>query len=122
MCTPCPHPNHPLLTPYSHHVHTRFTPFSDPAPLLTPHCSTAHTRLLPCSHRRLKWETTALGYDRDGPLRGWEMQTGVLAYKRNARTLAFWAEATRIYLAKGGGYWEGRSSGEQVGSSMVAVW
>jgi len=53
---------------------------------------------------RLKWGDEKLGFDKTGLLRGWEMQTGVLAYVKNRRTDAYWAEAARIYNEMGGAY------------------
>ena len=55
----------------------------------------------------------------DTVLRGWEMQTGVLAYRRSARVAAFWAAATRIYRDRKS-HWEARSSAEQ-GAATLAL-
>jgi len=59
-------------------------------------------------------------YDPSGHLRGWEMQTGVMAYRRNERVTAFWEETRKVYLEKGGAYWRLRSSGEQ-GAATLAL-
>ena len=45
---------------------------------------------------RLDWSAKTTPYDAKGFMRGWELQTGVMAFRRNVRIDAFWAEATRL--------------------------
>jgi len=50
---------------------------------------------------------------------GWEMQTGVMAYRRTERVRRFWAAALRVYLERPE-YWRQRTSGEQ-GAATLAL-
>ena len=68
---------------------------------------------------RLDYTSSGVGYDRSGFMRGWEMQTGVMAYKRGARLDSFWKEATREYESRLS-YWSRKSSGEQ-GAATLAL-
>ena len=68
---------------------------------------------------RLDWSAKTTPYDAKGFMRGWELQTGVMAFRRNVRIDAFWAEATREYEQRRG-YWAQRSSGEQ-GAATLAL-
>ena len=68
---------------------------------------------------RIDYSSPRLAYDPGGFMRGWEMQTGVMAYRRAPRVDAFWAEATREY-EKRAQFWKHRSSGEQ-GAATLAL-
>ena len=49
---------------------------------------------------RVFWSDSTRPYDAaDAQLRGWEMQTGVLAYRRVPRVHKFWEEAARLFAA-----------------------
>mmetsp|Transcript_29041 Transcript_29041/g.60951 ORF Transcript_29041/g.60951 Transcript_29041/m.60951 type:complete len:409 (+) Transcript_29041:276-1502(+) len=68
---------------------------------------------------RLSWADTARPYDARGFMKGWEMQTGVMAYRRNGRVAQFWRTAYEEYV-RDKSYWRARSSGEQ-GAATYAL-
>ena len=68
---------------------------------------------------RIDYTSASIPYDQSGFMRGWEMQTGVMAYRRSPRLDAFWAETTKEYEARIG-YWSRKSSGEQ-GAATLAL-
>ena len=50
---------------------------------------------------RLHYPSAKSGYDAGGFFRGWELQTGVMAYRRNHRMAAFWnatAVGARVHM------------------------
>jgi hypothetical protein len=68
---------------------------------------------------RVSWSASNRPFDKDGFFRGWELQTGVMAYKQTERVANFWRAAAREYLSRPT-FWEGRSSGEQ-GAATLAL-
>lgn len=69
---------------------------------------------------RKDWHTSGKPYDASGFMRGWELQTGVMALRaKSPRVDAFWREATREY-SQNLAYWQQRSSGEQ-GAATLAL-
>ena len=69
---------------------------------------------------RLDYQRITLGYDPSGLLMGWEMQTGVMAYKRSNRLTRFWEATIKEYESRATSYWNRRSSGEQ-GAATLAL-
>ena len=59
------------------------------------------------------------GSDERGFFSGWEMQTGVMAYRRTPRVAAFWQE-TIDEFSRRELFWNERSSGEQ-GAATLAL-
>lgn len=68
---------------------------------------------------RIDYSSSGLPYDRNGFMRGWEMQTGVMAYRRTQRLDDFWAETIREYESRSN-FWGYKSSGEQ-GAATLAL-
>ena len=68
---------------------------------------------------RIDWSDSKRPYDKSDFFLGWEMQTGVMAYKRTPRVSAFWAAAVSEYSNRAA-FWEHRSSGEQ-GATTLAL-
>ncbi|KAL1529165.1 hypothetical protein AB1Y20_000124 [Prymnesium parvum] len=68
---------------------------------------------------RLYWPTKHVPYDEHGFFQGWEMQTGVMAYRKSPNVVRFWRVAYEEYQREQK-YWEQRSSGEQ-GATTYAL-
>ena len=68
---------------------------------------------------RIDYGYSALNFDKDDFFRGWEMQTGVMAYRKTPRLAAFW-QATIDEFSQREAYWTSRSSGEQ-GAATLAL-
>jgi len=70
---------------------------------------------------RIHWQSVARHplADVRGFFHGWEMQTGVMAYRRTPRVAAFW-QATIDEFSSREAYWLERSSGEQ-GAATLAL-
>lgn len=46
---------------------------------------------------RIDWKDAKTPYDKSGFMRGWEMQTGVMAFRNSPRVRDFWGKATDEY-------------------------
>ena len=68
---------------------------------------------------RIAWTSSTTPFDAQGFFKGWEMQTGVMAYRKNERVASFWAATAAEYSSRQS-YWRGRSSGEQ-GAATLAL-
>ena len=55
---------------------------------------------------RIDYGASSTPYDRSGFMLGWEMQTGVMAYRRSSRVDAFWQATMKEYevCVWGGGF------------------
>lgn len=68
---------------------------------------------------RINYVSSNTPYDASGFFRGWELQTGVMAYRTTSRVAAFWAAAADEFMSHRT-YWASRSSGEQ-GAATLAL-